>query len=182
MQLHVRLSLVGQIIVLLMLAGVARAQGSFDFASHPFFKEIIGEWTTEGDIRFEDGHVVHNKQDWKAEVTGANVCTINGTREWAGQTIHYKWTITHLDSGIFEHVFQPDMANAATERYDAKVAEDNSQVELTGRVENNAKVIITEGFKGADRNTMEVTVKLFDGEGTLIYAGAATAKKHKQAK
>lgn len=182
MKPSMRFSLVTPIVTLLMLVSMARAQERFDFANHPFFKEIIGEWTTEGDVRFEDGHVVHNKQDWKAEATGANVCTINGTREWAGQTIHYKWTITHLDSGIFEHVFQPDLANPATEKYEAKIAEDNSHVELTTRLEHNMKVLITEGFNSGDHDTMEVTVKLIDGEGTQIYSGTATAKRHRQAK
>ena len=168
---------------ILMLVGTSSAQPAFDFAKHPFFKHLIeGEWTTEGDIKFSDGHLVHNKQDWKAQAKGDNALTILGTREWAGQTIHYKWSVRRLESGAFEQVFQPDAASPNTETFTAHVSEDNSNVEMSAQMSDHSKITITQKFRGHDHDTMDVTVTLTDENGEVIYSGAAVARRHRALK
>ena len=54
-------------LLLLRCVGGALAADKFDFRTRLFLKHLLGEWTTEGDLKGKDGNVVRIKEDWKAE-------------------------------------------------------------------------------------------------------------------
>ena len=41
----------------LLLTATASAQQKMEIKDHPFFKQIIGTWTSEGDRKYADGRV-----------------------------------------------------------------------------------------------------------------------------
>jgi hypothetical protein len=166
--------------LILLCLGGASAQQSFDFRTQPFFQKLVGAWITEGEIKLANGTVVKSRQEWKAEVTGENSFGITGTREMNGLTTRYKWTIKRLDSGIFEHVYQPDLDKLDTQVFEARVFGDNSRVELTALLENHAKVTIVQGFKAGDPDVLEVKVTLTDGTGAEVYSGSALGRRQKK--
>jgi len=59
-------------------------------------------------------------------------------------------TITLMDSGLIEAVYQRDTSKPDTQRYEVQAPEDGSQVELTALLDNNSKVVTTDAFKAAD--------------------------------
>ena len=96
--------------VLLLLTSALSAQEKFDFKTHPFFKHLIGEWSSEGERKYADGRVVKVKMEWKTEAV-ENSLVMEGTRERDGQTNHFKWTFTHADSGLIEATYQQEVSN-----------------------------------------------------------------------
>src|SRR4051812_39125992 len=84
-------------ILAMLLAATASAQQKIEFKDHPFFKRLIGEWSSEGERKYADGNLVKVTETWKTELSGENAITMEGTRDRAGQVTHYKWTFTVPD-------------------------------------------------------------------------------------
>jgi hypothetical protein len=165
--------------VLLFLTGVVSAQQKTDIKDHPFYKQLIGEWSSEGERKYTDGRIVKIKQEWKTEVLGANSLTSEGTQERDGQSTHYKWTITLMDSGLIEAIYQRDTTKPDTQRYEVQAAEDGSQVQMTALLDNNSKAEITEAFKAGDHDTLENNTTRTDPNGATIYTSTTVAKRKK---
>jgi len=159
--------------------GSLPAQQKTEIKNHPFYKHLIGEWSSEGERKYADGRTVKVKQEWKTEVLGANSMTSEGTQERDGQSTHYKWTITMMDSGLVEAIYQRDTGKPDTQRYEVAAAEDGSQVQLTALLDNNSKVETTEAFKAGDHDTIESTTTRTDANGAVIYTSTTVAKRKK---
>jgi len=163
---------------LLLLSGFASAQDKVEIKDHPYFKKAIGEWSSEGERKYTDGRVVKIKQEWKTEVLGANTLTMEGNSERDGQgTTHYKWTITLMDTGLIEAIYQRDTSKPDTQRYEVQQTEEGVKIELTALLDNNSKVSTVDTFK--DNDTIESTVTRTDSTGATIYTGTAVAKRKK---
>jgi hypothetical protein len=160
-------------------SGLLSAQSKTEIKDHPFYKQLIGEWSSEGERKYADGHIVKIKQEWKTEVLGANSMTSEGTQERDGQSSHYKWTITLMDSGLVEAIYQRDTSKPDTQRYEVQTAEDGSQVQMTALLDNNSKVETTEAFKAGDHDTLENTTTRTDPNGAIIYTSTTVAKRKK---
>src|SRR5436190_11591313 len=107
-----RLSLSGWrnvLMIVLLLTGAASAQQKIEFKDHPFFKRLIGEWSSEGERKYADGNLVKVTETWKTELSGENAVTMEGTRDRAGQITHYKWTFTVPDAGLIVAEYQRDV-------------------------------------------------------------------------
>lgn len=159
--------------------GLLSAQSKTEIKDHPFYKQLIGEWSSEGERKYNDGRIVKIKQEWKTEVLGANSMTSEGTQERDGQSTHYKWTITLMDSGLVEAIYQRDTGKPDTQRYEVQAAEDGSQVQMTALLDNNSKVETTEAFKAGDHDTLESTTTRTDPNGAIIYTSTTVAKRKK---
>jgi hypothetical protein len=165
-------------VALLLLGGIAHAEEKTEIKNHPFFKKAIGEWSSDGERKYTDGRVVKIKQEWKTEVLGANTLSMEGNSERDGQgTTHYKWTITLMDSGLIEAIYQRDVSKPDTQRYEVQQTEEGVKIELTALLDNNSKVSTVEAFK--DNDTLESTVTRTDSTGATIYVGTAVAKRKK---
>jgi hypothetical protein len=165
--------------ILLFLTGTASAQQKIEFKDHPFFKRLIGEWSSEGERKYADGNLVKITEEWKTELSGENAITMEGTRDRAGQITHYKWTFTVPDAGIIVAEYQRDIGNAATQRYEVQAAEDGSRIEMTALGDNSSKSTITHAFKEGDPDTLESTMTRTNANGATLYSGTAVAKKKK---
>jgi hypothetical protein len=165
------------IAVLLLLGGLASAQDKTNLKDHPYFKQTVGEWSSEGERKYTDGRVVKITQEWKTEVLSPNSLSIEGDQTRDGQSTHYKWTITLMDSGLIEAIYQRDASKPDTQRYEVQAADDGSHVELTALLDNNSKVVTTDTFKKGNPDTIESTTTRTDPNGATIYTATATAKK-----
>src|SRR6478752_7232458 len=114
--LWLRWSPVMVMMVAMLLAGTASAQQKIEFKDHPFFKRLIGEWSSEGERKYADGNLVKVTEAWKTELLGENAVVSEGTRDRNGQVSHYKWTFTVTDAGLIEAAYQRDISNADTQR------------------------------------------------------------------
>ena len=162
----------------LLLLGSSAVLSAQEIKDHPYFKKALGEWSSEGERKYTDGRVVKIKQEWKTEVLGANTLTMEGSSERDGQgTTHYKWTITLMDNGLIEAVYQRDTSKPDTQRYEVQQTEEGVKIELTALLDNNSKVSTTDTFK--DNDTIESTVTRTDSTGATIYTGTTVAKRKK---
>ncbi|MCG8599798.1 MAG: hypothetical protein MI807_06630 [Verrucomicrobiales bacterium] len=78
---------------------LAKVNGN-DFADHPYFSKIVGEWHGEGELTSADGEVIPIREDWSAKVNDEGGFTVEGDRVWGEESQQFHW--------IFEK-------NAATE-------------------------------------------------------------------
>src|SRR3954468_19646772 len=150
---------------LLLISSVVSAQQKLDFKEHPFFKHLIGAWTSEGERKYTDGNIVKVTEEWKGELLGDNAFTMEGTRDRGGQISHFKWTFTVTDTGLIDAAYQRDAGNADSQRYEVQAAEDGSRIEMTALGDNNSKSTITHAFKEGSHDTLESTMTRTDANG-----------------
>lgn len=165
---------------MMLLVSAASAQQKFDFKNHPFFKQLIGEWTMEGELKSAEGEVLKFKREEKAEVTGEDIFTIEGKREMNKVITHYKWTITRKDTGVFEAVFQPRLNKVDATRYEARVMEDGSRAEFEALGPSKEKMVFVETFKDGDHDTLEVKDTMMDRSGAVVISGTNFFKRVKK--
>jgi len=154
-------------------AGIARAEDKFDFKTHFFLKHLIGEWTTEGELKGADGNIVKIKEEWKAEVLGENTFTIEGKREINDNSQNYKWTITHNPAtGLFEAAHRASDDNGDTQRFEISFSEAEMKMEMTAFLGGgNSKVVLVDTFPEKGRDTFESKVTLTDESGAVTLSG-----------
>jgi hypothetical protein len=169
----------GVLVTLLLLTSTVSAQQKIDLKTHPFFKHLIGEWTSEGERKYGDGNIVKVKEEWKAEMLGDNALTMEGTRDRGGQITQFKWTFTATDAGLIDAAYQRNAGNADSQRYEVQAAEDGSRIEMTALGDNNSKSTTSYAFKEGDHDTLESSFMRTDGSGITQYSGTAVAKKKK---
>jgi hypothetical protein len=174
-----RLSAEALLAFLLLFGGMVSAQDKTNLKDHPYFKQTVGEWSSEGERKYTDGRVVKITQEWKTEVLSPNSLSVEGDQTRDGQTSHYKWTITLMDSGLIEAIYQRDASKPDTQRYEVQAADDGSHAEFTALLDNNSKVVTTDSFKAGDHDTIESTTTRTDPNGATIYTATAVAKRKK---
>jgi hypothetical protein len=85
-----------------VLAGSLAAN---DFASHPYFSKIIGEWRGKGTLTNADGEDTAIQEDWTAKVNDEGGFSIEGDRIWGEESQQFRWVFS---------------VNAATELYECE--------------------------------------------------------------
>lgn len=168
--------------VVLALAGGLAAGEKFDFRTHGFFKHLLGEWTTEGELKGADGNVIKLKEEWKAEAVGETTLTIEGRRDLNGNVQNYKWTFTRDPAtGLFEAAHRVSDDNPDTQRFEIQVSESEMRMEMSAFLDtNNSKVVLTDTFAGEDRDTFETLVTLSDSSGATTLSGTLRNKRSKK--
>lgn len=152
------------------------------FTTHAFFKHIIGEWKSFGDLKNAEAQPVQVTEEWKAEAAGPNTLTIEGTRTINGDTRSYKWTITqNLATGIFEAELKADTNSPDSIRFELNVDEAAMKAELTGFLNaGGSKVILIDQFPEKDRDSFETKVTLTDENGTATLSGTLKNERTKK--
>lgn len=163
-------------------AGIARADDKFDFKTHFFFRHLIGEWTTEGELKGTDGNVVKLKEEWKAEALGENTLTIEGKRELNENSQNYKWTITHNPTtGLFEAAHRASDDNSDTQRFEINLSETEMKMEMTAFLGGgNSKIVVVDTFPEKGRDTFEGKVTLTDDSGAVTLSGTLKSTRVKK--
>jgi hypothetical protein len=162
---------------LVLMTGGASAQQKIDLKEHPFFKRLLGEWSSEGERKYGDGNLVTVKEDWKTEMLGENAVVSEGRRDRGGQVSQFRYTFSVTDAGNIEAAYQRDIGNENTTRYEVQAAEDGSRIEMTALGDNGAKSTVTYAFKEGDPDTLEITVGRTDGNGATVYSGTAVGRR-----
>lgn len=85
-----------------VLAGSLAAN---DFASHPYFSKIIGEWQGKGTLTNSDGEDTAIQEDWTAKVNDEGGFSIEGDRIWGEVSQRFRWVFS---------------VNASTELYECE--------------------------------------------------------------
>lgn len=62
-------------------------------------------------------------------------------------------------------------------RYEVKVADDGSRMEMTALLPSKVKVAIVESFKDGGHDVLEVTVTTSDASGTRVYSSTAVSRR-----
>jgi hypothetical protein len=165
---------------MMLLTGAASAQQTFDFKTHPYFKNLQGDWTSEGQGGGTGGKVERYKVQWKGEALDANTFIIEGAVEAEGKTTHYKKTITRSASGACEAVIQPDTSKPATQRYAVQLSPDGTRMEMTLLLGDKAKQVIVDAFKGGGHDEVEYKLKITDATGAVTYSSMSASKRVKK--
>jgi hypothetical protein len=160
-------------VLLCLVAGCAGADEKFDFKSHFFLKHLVGEWTTEGDLKGADGNIVKLKEEWKAEVVGEDTFVIEGKRQLNDSSENYKWTITrNPTTGLFEAAHRASENSPDTQRFEINFSEAEMKMEWNGFLgSGNARAILIDTFPEKDRDTFEGQVTLTDDSGATTLSG-----------
>ncbi len=168
--------------LLFLVTAPARAEDKFDFKTHFFFKHLIGEWITEGELKGTDGNVVKLKEEWKAEALGDDTFVIEGTRELNGQPENYKWTVTrNASTGLFEAAHRASDNNPDTQRFEINFSEAEMKMEWTGFLGGgDSKAVLVDTFAGTDRDAFESDVKLTNESGATTLSGILKSKRVKK--
>jgi hypothetical protein len=163
----------------LLVSGAASAQQKIDLKTHPFFKQLIGEWSAEGERKYADGNVTKVTQESKTELYGDNAVTTEGKRERSEQVTNFKWMFVSTDAGTIEATYHRDASNPDGQRFEVQAAEDGSRIEMTALGDNNAKTVTVEAFKEGDHDTIETTTTRTDANGAVVYTSVMVEKRKK---
>lgn len=165
----------------LLLTTMASAQQKPDFATHAFFKHLIGEWTSEGELKAADGNTTAVKEEWKGAVSGEGTFTIAGKRELNKDKHDYLWTIVQTaTSGVYEVTHYISTNGGETMRFEASVSEVELTMERVAQLGNNNILKLQSSFSGTDRDTMLSKVSISDPSGKLTLSGTVTNKRVKK--
>lgn len=169
-------------LLLLQCAGGALAEDKFDFKTHFFLKHLLGEWTTEGELKGKEGNVVRIKEDWKAEALGENTFAIEGKREINENSQTFKWTITHNPgTNLFEATHHSGDDNPDTQRFEIQFSEAEMKMEMTALLGGgDSKVVIVDTFRGKERDSFEGRVTLTDESGAVTLSGTLKSMRIKK--
>lgn len=160
--------------------GIAPAEEKLDFAKHPFFKHLIGEWKAEGTLTGKDGNEVKIAEEWTAIVSPEGSLLVNGRRKINDDEQEFRWTYTHNPAtGLFEaaHV---TVASGETQRFEASISEVALTMELKLVGDGGSAITVHDSFPGEDRDTIVSEVTLTGSAGETNLAGKITHKRVKK--
>jgi hypothetical protein len=172
-------------LLMLAIAGLTlptsvSAQQKNDFATHAFFKLLIGEWTSEGELKAADGNTTTVKEEWRGAVSGEGTFTIEGSRELNKDKHDYRWTIVQTaTSGVYEVTHYVSINGGETMRFEASVSEVELTMERIAQLGNNT-LKLRSSFSGTDRDNMLTKVSISDPGGKLTLSGTVTNKRVKK--
>jgi hypothetical protein len=164
----------------LLLFALPAPLRALDFATHPFFKHLVGEWEATGELKGADNNIVTITEKWTGKADAADSFYIEGTRTFNGETGVFKWTITH---------------NAATDGYDAVLSGDaaTQDIRFEGSLSDvdmvlslkaitgggDSSIALLDSFVDESKDTYQTKVTLTDEQGQTTLEGTITHKRVK---
>jgi len=162
----------------LLIALTASAQQPSDLSKHVFFKNFVGEWKAEGELKGEDGKTITITEDWKGS-GGEESFLIEGTRTMNGETKPFKWTFSHNPS---THTFDAVLTGNPEDqplRFEATVSELNLTLELKAITGTNSAIMVKEEFTDEKHETIKSAVTFTGDAGQTTLEGIITHTKLK---
>lgn len=157
-----------------------RAQAKPDFATHPYFKHLVGDWEAAGDLQAQDGNVLKIKETWKGTMPNAGTFSIEGTREINENKSDYRWTITFNDaSGTYEVKHEPG-GGGETQRFEGSLSEVTLTMELSAQLGGGSMIKLVERFTGEGHDTLETEVTFTNDKGETTLSGKVINKRVKK--
>ena len=169
-------------LLLLVVASVAAFRSeslAIDFASHPFFKYVVGEWSLEGELKGKENTVVSITENWKGRAE-ENSFYMEGSRTMNGETKPFTWTITHNPATDGYEAVMAGEAGADPLRFEGSFSEADLTVTLkaiTGAGESS--IVIRDSFADEAKETIQTEVKMLDEQGEVTLEGTLIQKRIK---
>lgn len=159
---------------------VCHAQEKVNFATHPFFKLLIGEWKSEGTLEGQDGNTVKMKEEWHGSVSPEGCFLMKGSRALNQDEQRYQWTISFNPStGLFEAIHETTSSGGETKRFEASVSEVELTMELRMNGDGSGAIVVKDSFPKEHHNTLESEVILTDSSGATTLSGTITHERVK---
>jgi hypothetical protein len=158
----------------------AESAEKFNFATHPFFKLLIGGWESEGKLVGTDGKEVLIKEEWKGIATQEGGFVIEGNRLLNQDKQAFLWTFSfNASTGLFEALHEIKTGSGETQRFEASVSEVSLTMELRLTGEGHSSIVVKDSFSDAERKTLMSEVTLTDFSGVPYLSGTV---KHTRVK
>ena len=170
--------------VLLGVLGAAnplRAQEKTDFASHPLFKLLIGEWKSEGILKNAEGKEVKIVEEWTGKASAEGEFVMEGHRMINEDKQEYTWTFSHnANTGLYEATHNVKSNGGDIKRFEASISEVDLTMELRFVGDGASSIVVKDSFPGTDHDTLESEVTLTGSGGETNLSGKLIHKRVKK--
>ena len=157
------------------------AQQAPNFATHIFFKHLIGTWEAEGELKGQDGNLIKVKEEWTGKATAEGEFLMEGRRELNENKQTFRWSITHNPAtDSYEAVLTTDGNEAGNLRFEGHVSEVNLTMEFKATVGAGGSITVLDSFTGNDKNSIESKITFLGDSGETTLSGTITHKRVKQ--
>lgn len=159
----------------------AGGQEPKDLGKHPYFKLLIGDWTSSGELKGQDGNVVTVTESWSGKAEGDNSFHIEGRRTVNGEEKAFTWTVTYNPSTDGYEAVYSSNDNSDSLRFESTVSAETLTMDMkaiTGG--GNSAIILKDSFTDDAKDTLETKVTFTGDQGEITLEGAITHKRVRQ--
>ncbi len=170
---------VGILFSLLAALG-ALAEEKPNFATHPLFRHLIGEWKSAGTLTKPDGSEIKMVEEWTGRATTEGSFVMDGFRLIDSEKQEYTWTFTHNPAtGLYEAAHHMTSNGGETKRFEVSVSEVELTMELRLVGDNLSSITVKDSFADKDMDTLNSEVTLTGSGGETTISGKLTHKRLK---
>lgn len=160
--------------LLLVLPPAAQAE---DLGKHVVFKNYLGKWTAEGDLKGTDNNTISVQEDWEGRSEGENTFVLEGKRTMNGETKPFKWTFAlNPATGSCESVLTGE-DGAQQLRFEVNISEVNLTLELKALSGQNGAITVKEEFESEKHDVILSHVTFTNDQGETTLQGDIKHKK-----
>jgi hypothetical protein len=157
------------------------AQQKTDFAAHPLFKLLIGEWKSEGVLKNAEGKEIKIVEEWTGKASAAGEFVMEGHRVVDQDKQEYIWTFSHnAATGLYEATHNVKSNEGDIKRFEASVSDVDLTMELRLVGDGASSIVVRDSFPGPDRDTLESEVTLTGSGGETNLSGKIIHKRVKK--
>ena len=164
------------LLILLSILTLAPISQAIDFAGHPFFKHLVGEWDASGELKGENNNSVTITENWTGKADAEGSFFIEGSRTINGDTQPFQWTITHNPATDGFEAVLTSGDGSQTIRFEGSLSEVEGIMNMkaiTGS--GDSSITLQDSFADNSKETLNTKV-LFTGdqgqttlEGTIVH-------------
>lgn len=168
--------------LLALAACPAPAQDKAKLVEHPFFRALVGEWKSAGELKGADGNVVKVTEEWVGKVSDEGELVIEGTRTVNDNPpSKYRWVITHNPTTDLYEAVQSDVENPQNAlRFEGNVTGEPAVLELKAQFSGGGGgVTVTDTFMGEDKKVLETRVVFLKDSGEVNLEGTIRNERAK---
>jgi opacity protein-like surface antigen len=155
---------------------------ALDFATHPFFKHLIGDWEAKGELKGENDNTVTVTETWTGKADAGDSFFIEGTRTINGDTQSFRWTITHNPATEGYEAILTSNGDGQPLRFEASL----SDVDMVMRMKaitggGDSSISLEDSFADEAKETLHTKVTFTGDQGQTTLEGTIvhTRKKAK---
>ena len=158
-----------------------QAQEKTDFAAHPLFRLLIGEWKSEGTLKNAEGKEIKIVEEWTGKASAAGEFVMEGHRLIDQDKQEYIWTFSHnAATGLYEATHNVKSNGGDIKRFEASVSDVDLTMELRLVGDGASSIVVKDSFPGPDRDTLESEVTLTGSGGETNLSGKIIHKRVKK--
>lgn len=170
------------VLAAMLLANPSSSQEKLDFASHPFFKHLIGQWKAEGALKNAQGEEIKVIEEWKGSASPEQTFILEGWRKINEERQEFRWTITHnTATGLYEasHVVKGNEGEA--QRFEVSISEVDLTMELKAPLgSGSGSVTLKDSFADDRHDSIRSDVTLTGDSGEVTLSGEIRHERVKE--